>query len=1344
MRPCGIASAPLDVLRTSTDADAYTVSTTPEASCSADDASLSLPPSHAVQAAACAVSLLGPSSLALARVLASRTQLELCLVGSDTSASSLHFTFPAPILPQVGLWEDARSSDLHVLAVTGAGYVYRLCIPIACLLRNTLLPLHWAHEHRLDHLAELGPAAAAATTVYVVDAGLLLVACVDGTLLRVQQSYVQGHGFDGAWHEAVLSPASFSLRRLFARTPSSGEPAAAPTHALAIASHVRESDTALAFCVCRDRKLRVWNVATDTLVRTVALPASSSEAPMLDAAAAPHLALFYPNDGVHSLYVIVYVPGANACLAAYGVELEDSSSWSGGVGEVALVWTRLCDARSQAPDTELRDMQVAPSSGAAAGRLWLLWHTSGAPLLQTTLVTGTRAAPSGTAPLVLGHDDEPWTWMAPYAPYAPLHGPELEAALAQRTEPPAALFLARLCEPGRFSTSTLHAALAQEGIHVPIHEMARPHLAARMAASLAPSSEAWLRFTRRVEQLDCAERWPLRLCLAGPHPWVVSRHALGAVHATPPGVWLGALAQRLAAAASHPDRPGARRTGETASSEYADVVNGLGRKPNDALEPVRAGGAHLLQCATLAAEALGSLGARAPRLMDAALERRVPIRDVVRVPSSIQTRCAQLVRDMGAEIFVREAERLVALWEESATTPTGLAATTAVALAALLHTRLQGLRALLLLLSIMTDVPALSAVRTRAWDAWRDVRARYTLAMASSAQPPYALLLHEALEAHVPWDTDVVSLCAALLPRMPSAVEACLASWDDALSRWLWAQAKARVGHAHAAWEGWASAAPSILAMTAPPSTLFPATIAEAPTPATRRFYYWREAATCVETAVDVSYRCYEQSLQALEDGAQVPEADAREVWTQAVRAQLALHLYEAASASVLAMPWDELRTASLTALVTALCEASEVGTLLRLDLLEWQPHVERTLSFQARHASPLAHPPYFHVLYAYHLSRGDYKSAAASMYQHAHRVRALAASDETKAREWAVCQAQSFLAAINALALLPPAHAWFADAPAEAETEAEAKPPRDALLMRTEPPRARALQGHVTQYLPRRAPPLAIVQLADVRREYHALLMRLELMRIYPELAHPSTPWRAEEAVHLFVVNDDMDAACTAAQQLGLPLDSVVDVLAQKCLALERAFRARTEAQRQGPDAADDAVGQALVGLRWDDEEAAEPEAAFLQRSARAVSWPGRAHERAWRYLLLQLDMATPVDALRYRRIVAERLVGANAWDLAPPSFAQWFHTHAPDVLLRVWMRAGALEEALRFCLDVLVARKPPVCVPYTLMDSVLSAAESIPEHAARAAELREALRAHSAARAPPVRRTAAAVGGL
>ena len=150
--------------------------------------------------------------------------------------------------------------------------------------------------------------------------------------------------------------------------------------------------------------------------------------------------------------------------------------------------------------------------------------------------------------------------------------------------------------------------------------------------------------------------------------------------------------------------------------------------------------------------------------------------------------------------------------------------------------------------------------------------------------------------------------------------------------------------------------------------------------------------------------------------------------------------------------------------------------------------------------------------------------------------------------RAYAVQQAQSFLVCINALVLLPATLAWFAH------------DNTDSLAATGRPTDRHALRGRVTHYVPQPAGPasLAIVQLADVRREYHELLTRLQLMQTYPELAHGATPWRADDALPLFVANDDYDAAWSTAEQLQLPMDSFFDALTLKCVLLERAFHKR------------------------------------------------------------------------------------------------------------------------------------------------------------------------------------------
>lgn len=1270
--PHGIASVPLDVLNTSASkARSYAVPCTSAAKAPVPATNTPLLLAHASHAATCRVSVLGPHVMALARFLDGTRELEVRIVGPAEAPAPVRFGFSAPVLPHVGIVEDGASSNLYVLVVTATGYLYRLRVPLTSLLHGHPLPTLWAQEHRMAHFAS-HETHTEATSVHVVDQSLVLVSCADGALVQLTHSFD-----DSTWRESVLRPSAFSLSRLFSR--SATEPFS-PVQTLAIATHVSGTDTPLALCVCRDRKLRVWNMATETLVRTLDLPGPSEA--MWESTAQPHIQLFYPDDGTYSFYALVYVPTHGTCLAAYGIELEESTSWSGGVGDMGLVWTRPCESLALAPDMELRDMAVVRTRHE--WRAWLLWHAGGAPLLQTTLVDGLRA--SEEQHLVHGPTEDPWIHVQPFDPYTPLHGPALDAALATHTgSAVTALFLERLCEPARFSATTLAAALQAEGVHVAGESL--PRILAAIAATIGgASTDAWLRFMRRVEQIDRAARWPLRLCLLDDVPCVVARHTLGVACARGAGAWLASLATRLAAAAPHPDRPSARLAGEAASAEYAFVLQQLTHAPCEAYAPLVDGGASLLQAATLAIEAYDALGARAPRIVDAHAQQGAPLP----IPSRVHERVAVLTDQIGGDGLVQAAERLAALYVDDAwLAPAWIDAVTACAHMAHVHARLLGARSLLVLLSLVTQVPALKNVSATTLRAWRSARTMYTLASTSDHEPTLGLV-HRALQRGVPRGARVDIFCAAVLPDAPDAVRACLQGDEDPVCVYLVARADALRGRyddacaalvrVHAALPAHADQLAHVL-----------------PIKDVTDFAFWTHAASLVETSVSASFMCYRHAMHALEAGANVAEADARQVWTQVFQAQLALHMYDAASSTVLSLPFDDLRTTCITTLVTTLCNANETHTLLRLDLLDWQPHVERTLSFHARHASPLAHPSYFHILYAYHISRGDYKSAAASMYQHARRMGVLAQTAQPDTmRTYAVRQAQSYLVAINALTLLPPTHAWFAHDHADGLDIGRGK--------------NQALRGRVTQYVPSTegaSPPLAIVQLADVRREYDELMTRLELLQTYPELVHAATPWRAEDALPLFIANDDFDAAWSCAQHLDLPMHGFFEALTQKCVLLERTFHERKAHYEH--------LDPALQALYMADEEEADSNATFLRHSACTACWPGHAHERAWKYLQIHLEAAKLDDATAYRRTMAETLVALRAWDLAPAWLSAWFQQHAPDVLVRVWMRHGMLEQALAYCAQLVDASmsalrtgtaQPPSCLPYTLMDSLVAAA--------------------------------------
>ncbi|WFD33678.1 hypothetical protein MCUN1_000491 [Malassezia cuniculi] len=1387
--PLGLATASLDVLNTSHGARAavHNVPSTASASAPAQDAAYA---QHAQHAATCAATALARDAFVLARVLGGGTELELRIVcgGKEDNAPPVSFRLPAPVLANIGVFEDG--SSIHVLAITTAAYVYRLAIPFATLLRGAPLYHGWASEHQIAALS--GAEASTPTSVHAVDAGALLIACSDGAIVQLRQTHAGGDGlgYAGPWRESVMRPASlFSVSRLFSRNRA--------TYALALATHVRENDPALAFTICADRRLRVWNLVTESCIRTIDLPPSFAAAesaargtPQNDhehefGRSTPLVRVFYQNTAApFSLYVLVFVPApppGGSFLVAYGVELEDGESWSGGVGEMALVWGRACDARTRAADVELRDMAL--SRDGDTWNAWLLWHTGGGTLLQHVPVLDSRRA--GDQALVSGADDSAWATAAAPSPHLALRGPDFDAALAslRNTHDVAQFFVTRLLEPGRFSTLSLQDAFSTlvPNVAVPqdrtalvaalITHIDKNHGLQRDATSGAllydqlfeDTVGAWLAYVRLVEQHEASARWPLRLAADGPLV-VISRNSLAVLVARDAPTWLGAVATQLAGTALHPERALARAIGEMASAEYAQVVNSLTIEPDASFSVVQTGGVQRLQLAALAAEMYGSLGANGQARLENILLRLGGGPAAPQLINAIQDaplhKLHAYITDIGADAVLAHVDALVEMYVETKTESTEFAhsALTAAAAAAAVadsaFVRVHALAALVVLTSALiqhaTDAPAgVERALNRALEAWKQARAfaqlvRLGAEVHEDAAPTihilHALILHGVVRcglrasgsAFVPV-MDIPSpyaLASALVEHgFTSAVLAYLESFDTTPPvMYLRAQGLVRVGRVHEAWRLLEKVSAALAAKDKSLLQVLPESIHGV-------YTLWTHSAALFEAAGDVN-RAAEAYARALES----PGADTRETWTRLFRAQLALGKYERAARTVLAMPHDDVQMVCLQSLVTALCEADAVPTLLRLHFGELQPAAERALSFKARNAEPLSRPNYFSALYSYHVSRGDYKSAAATMYQHARRLRAAALGvpvGDGMGAELAVQQAHALLASINALSLLAPENAWFAHA--LGDEPPGIPPPASA-------PVKRALPGRLPNCIPERlfgtaAHPVAILQFADVRREYDELLTRLELVRAYPELASPTHSLKAEDAVHLFLASDDYDGAFRSASALGVDPSAVFSELAGKCVVLEQHHRARVERlfpneddkskvdresdNGNGSDSADTAVRK----LQLDDEEAADPDAAFLA-SSRAASWSGRAHERAWRLVRLHLDAQESVAWRNCAIAAVDRVLSLDA-ELIP----QWLYDDCrlrePDALVRAYMRNGLLEPALK--LSATLVRnatsdtrtrqsQPRAYLPYTLFDSLIAAAERAgkPE---LGAPLREAL---------------------
>ncbi|SPO20321.1 related to nuclear pore complex protein Nup160 [Ustilago trichophora] len=523
----------------------------------------------------------GPSS----KALATKDSFAASLAPKLGSEPARTFLFPAPLLPGLGLSADPSSNRLYVIAVTTTGFLYRLVFSAPNLFQEPRLSSTWSSEYRIQHIASSDSGLAAsirgaanAAQLYVIDSGLVLVTCADGTIVKLSRTVSGSRDVnDGVWKENVLRPTSFlsGVSRFFGRSNAISDSESSPSYALSLDVFPGESGNAMAFAASRDRKLRVWNLLTDSCIRTIDLPlqmdsVASNEKQLVVAedggssvsetsdtqayfstVSRPFIKTFTPGsddkDG-YALYVLAYIPASPPSgnfFALYGVELEDTKGSSGGLGEVTLLWQKRCDAETRGRNVELRDVVFTPQGERGDGWvMWALWDAGAGPVLKYAKV-GVEAANLDESSMSvrsiaedLSKDD--WRTVSSERVYRPLHGEDFEATLEATKEviDAADIFLDRVLEPGRFSEATLRLALstykevASSSARPPstLFASLRDEVASVVASGCqlendprtggpmyeklyASRVREWMRFVGLAEQIETAARWPIGLSL---------------------------------------------------------------------------------------------------------------------------------------------------------------------------------------------------------------------------------------------------------------------------------------------------------------------------------------------------------------------------------------------------------------------------------------------------------------------------------------------------------------------------------------------------------------------------------------------------------------------------------------------------------------------------------------------------------------------------------------------------------------------------------------------------------------------------------------------------------------
>lgn len=402
-----------------------------------------------------------------------------------------------------------------------------------------------------------------------------------------------------------------------------------------------------------------------------------------------------------------------------------------------------------------------------------------------------------------------------------------------------------------------------------------------------------------------------------------------------------------------------------------------------------------------------------------------------------------------------------------------------------------------------------------------------------------------------------------------------------------------------------------------------------------------------------------------------MPDSDTRALYTRVFLAHLAQGEYEAAYSVLTSAPHHDIKRDLLGQLISGMCEAGQVGRLARLGFIGFQRDVEERLTFKARNSDPLKAPNYYRVLYSWHIARGDYRSAAEIMYAQGQRFASLVASSTARisTHSLGAMQAQSYLAAINALALVDKRNAWISvltDTPQRTSSNI----PKDEFE-----------DG---------SGPVDIVTLQDMRAEYATVLGQLKLATLNPQLMDAAVTLTAEELVGLFTQRAQFDDAFSTAAGTGTDMTDIFVAVAERCVDLE-----------QRPNAAVDGSEAWL---------AASPVTARLRGSPAAL---------AQRYLQTSLARHdTPKTDFRYTSAVAD-VFFANARAM-PAWLASAEMARDAESFISRALAAGWTREALGWVSELLAGLTPPDLLPkrdaaadaaYNLLDRVMAAAREAEE---------------------------------
>ncbi|KAF7330785.1 hypothetical protein MVEN_02417700 [Mycena venus] len=1197
----------------------------------------------------------------------------------------VRFIFPALVLPSpaVFLWE----TELHIVAVTNTGSLYRLVLPLD---GSVDLWLHqttntWTREYHIKNFS-----GTITGLVHVQGTHCVVISQTGGSILRLETEFLGSNGSEDEWTETPFQHTSFlssltSFLPALTSTPSSG------SEIISIATHQWPTDVGHVWTLSRDRNLRFWKAKIGCVAtKMLSLLPGRESTPAPGGAAPPHILL----DAEHQTLLRVFSTPANEDhIYVLAFIPTPSSPASGGsfqlIGTVADqfydIGTIECSKHSA--HCHLQDFMVI------ADVLYTLWDRQGQSMVEKTVLNTAEFNENDFRAL-------PWQTSS-YASEPELTPAYLEELLVS----PGSLtdkFLEAIMRPGMFSALTLRTAIEQYSdtfaeniaavVGCTVNLNRDPHTGALQHTNYwSALKRDWEGFIARCRELERSARWPLVLGAKGQGDIiVVERERVGSIVEAPHDIFgvLWGLQSKLGA-----------QFMLSLESRLLDIIH----------QESAFSFADIIQDQVLRVKFGETLDEGAKSWMAGRLQ------SISDIDASTRT-ALDVIGGFDSDVKREEDEVELLLPPPQSDWSRALTATYTTAT---VNARYDLCLSLLTLLFFFADQldgwdPALLA---EVFAVFRGIAILRFLTRQPAGDPmsrslrgahfaPTYSLIHRLLvqpadSVGLPGSAhrflDSTGLLQSISPANATKYEVIFCERLRALGYYETAREiisclprTAGVTYVHARlWLniGRADDAAYLMEKLAgafgPENALTPENhealsfVLPATDPFDTAFFFYLHVSKLFKMASLVQH---EVQFTQLALSVAPPDADTSSLWNTIIKGYTDLSLYDDAHSSLIATPYEKQKRECVGQLVYRMCEENAVEKLVSFNFPGFADEVEEALAFKARNVDPRIQPSYSRILYSWHTFRGDHRNAALVMYQRARKLQDLIASDLSLSATLAGQQKEAYMVAINSLSLVDQRNAWFL------------LPVLVADHSREQPHKRRRLSKHIpeSRFTPG-THDAEVVTLSEIQYELALLSARMEIVQKEPALSSfGDLP--PESIVLRLAQSNRFSLAMATASSLKVDMTDLFAHLTTQCLRLSR-----------NPDAV----------IQEDNSD--------WLLTDKVSSWPGTPADRGWRYLRQSLERHDgPETDYKYTKITLETILGLQRSSPPPPWLIHSLEEHHHEYLIRVNLRYENFDQCISHTLSMIqkadahLSRDPArhaasTWLPYTLIDQVLVAATAL-----------------------------------